>query len=164
MRRFLPAAAAALVLVLSATAAAAPQASVTGTQVIKRFRKATTYLLRTNEDLSYEGVQAIGYGLNMPMTLRAKYGRFVIYVISGGDVESTVGELLVDVHTGELGTPDARGIYWERDATIGGEVYWTAKKRFGDNVVLWWYTLGETQGTDAAYSRLSKILRTKVVL
>ena len=162
MRRFFLAAAAALVLTLAGGAVAAPQATVSAPQVIKRFKTATTYLLRTNPQLSYENVKAIGYGLNTPMTLQGKYGRFVIYVLGGPDVEGAVNELLVDLHTGEVGAPDARGIYWEQDSTLSGEVYWTAKKRYGDNVVLWWYTVGETQATDAHFSRLSKIGRAHV--
>ena len=65
-------------------------------------------------------------------------------------------DLLADPHTGELGTPGPPSIYWEHGTTIGGTAYWLAKKRYGADVVLWWY--GSKQKIDASFQRLHRPL------
>ena len=46
--------------------------------------------------------------------------------------------MLTDPHTGELGTPGAGNIYWEKGRTMSGTEVWLAKRQYGANVVLWW--------------------------
>ena len=69
---------------------------------------------------------------------RAKWGTFTVYLVTGPDVEADVTDLLSDTRTGELATPAAGGIYWEQGSTLQGQVYWQAKRRYGQNVVVTW--------------------------
>jgi hypothetical protein len=147
--------------VASGSSLAAPSVAVTDTQLQKRFKAATGDTLRRDTASSYAGrYKAFSFGRYPSLSMKAKYGQPTLYVVVAGDLEAAVNELLVDGHTGELGQPDAKGIYWERGITLRGDEYWLAKKRYGDNLVLWWIT--ESEGTDRRFARLDKVIRTKV--
>ncbi len=76
----------------------------------------------------------------MPQTsaLKARFGTFVVYLVTAADVETDVNGLLADSHTGQLGARSAGGIYWEQGVSLYGDKYWQAKRRYGQNVVLTW--------------------------
>ena len=67
-------------------------------------------------------------------------------------------DLLADSHTGFVETPSAGGIYWEPNSTLYGDQYWLAKKRYGQNVVLYWSTSTAVKKTDATFKRLHRTL------
>ena len=77
---------------------------------------------------------------------------------TGPDVEADVTDLLADTRTGELATPSAGNIYWEQGATLQGQVYWQAKRRYGQNVVLTWIGASAVKKTDASWKRLHTAL------
>jgi hypothetical protein len=134
-------------------ATTAPSVSaLTQAQVIKRFERQTGRRL----------VPAPGHSgaLALPKsaTNLAFYGDFLLWVVGPGNLENHVAQLLTDVHTGELGTPGAAGIYWEKGTYFGGQPYWLGKKRYGTNLVLWHY--GATANVDPPFKRLHKVLGT----
>ena len=49
-------------------------------------------------------------------------------------------------------------IYWEQGATLHGDIYWQAKRRYGQNVVLKWIGASATKKTDASWKRLHTAL------
>lgn len=88
---------------------------------------------------------------------QVKFGRFVLFLVVQRAARAQVDDLLADTHTGRLGRPDARGIHWERGLTLDGQAYWLAKKRYGANLVLWWYGPA-VKKTDRAFANLNAIL------
>lgn len=147
-----------VVVFLVVAGVAAAQPSVTGSQLTKRFRVATGERLRVDTRGSYAGHYK-AYNLG-PSTIasQGKWGTFTVYLVTGPDVDAEVKELLVDGHTGVLGTPSAGRIHWEKGTTLHGERYWLAKKRYGKNVVLWWTTPSAAKKTDARFTRLNRAL------
>ena len=89
---------------------------------------------------------------------RGKWGTFTVYLVTGADVEADVTDLLSDTRTGVLATPTAGGIYWEQGATLQGQVYWQAKRRYGQNVVVTWIGSSATKKLDASWKRLHAAL------
>ena len=83
------------------------------------------------------------------------YGRFVVFVVNESNLED-VDELLANTHTGARGTPGPASVYWEHGTTIGGDGFWLAKKRYGPNLVLWWY--GREAKVTAPFGRLHRVL------
>jgi hypothetical protein len=143
-------------LVAATIASAAP--GTTATQLTTRFKAATAEKLVANKQLSYAGhYKAYDLGLSTAFK-RARWGTFTVYLITGADVETEVTSLLAHSRTGQLGTPTAGGIYWEQGATLHGQVYWQAKRRYGQNVVLKWIGSSATQKTDASWKRLHTAL------
>lgn len=98
--------------------------------------------------------EQLGFGLNAPLAILEEYGTFTIYVVDPEDLEA-VDSLLADKATGEPLEADADGIYWERDSLSGT---WIAHSRYGDNVVLAWYSERMQPGTDDRWRRLDEIL------
>lgn len=132
--------------------------SVSTRQTIERFRTATGERLAVDRRASTPGrYDAVGLRFRSA-SKRARFGVFTIYVVTAEDVETAVTELLADGHTGELGEADRRGIRWEEGMTLVGEPYWLAKKRYGTNVVLWWFAADEA-ATDGTFRRLDRALR-----
>ena len=132
-------------------ATTAPSATaLTQAQVIKRFEK------QTGRRLVPAPGRSGALALPKSATNLAYYGDFALWVVPPGNLENDVARLLTDVHTGELGTPGAAGIYWEKGTYLGGEPYWLGKKRYGANLVLWHY--GTTPKVDPPFKRLHKVL------
>lgn len=130
---------------------------VTTDLVVQRFRAATGDTLRIDPRATI-GVRYDALVLAPSRSKRARYGVFTLYVVTAADLETVVTELLADGRTGELGEPDRRGIRWEAGTTLTGERYWLAKKRYGANVVLWWFGTQERR-VDAPFRRLDRALR-----
>jgi hypothetical protein len=148
-------------LVLALGASAATEARVTSAQVVKRFKAATGDTLRRDRAASDPGVyEALDFGSRPSFSLTARYGQITIFVVVADDVDAAVLELLEDSHTGGLAKPDAKGIYWEEGLTLHGERTWLAKKRYGQNLVLW--SLGERKRTDRRFARVDRVLAVDV--
>lgn len=96
----------------------------------------------------------LSYGLDPPRELLRRYGIFSVYVVEGGN-EEAVESLLRDKSTGRPLEPDDRGIRWERDSQSGT---WVAYRRYGENVVLAWFSGRRTPTVDARWERLDRIL------
>jgi hypothetical protein len=149
----------AIVTALSAFAAAVTASAAstpTPSQVVSRFKAQTGTTLAVDKRSSYPGHYA---ALGVPQSISniGRYGRFTIWVVTSGN-EDDVRQLLVDPHTGELGTPGLASIYWEHGTTIGGTPFWLGKKRYGSGIVLWWY--GSERRVDATFKRLHRALST----
>jgi hypothetical protein len=162
MSRFGAVAAIVLALV-AATALAQPSASsTTATQLTTRFKQSTGDKLLVNKKMSYAGhYKAFDVGV-VTIAKKGKYGTFTVYLVTGQDVEAEVTDLLADARTGQLGTPGPGNIYWEAGTTLYGDRYWQAKKRYGENVVLWWIGSNPVKKTDKTFKRLHTAL-TKAV-
>ncbi len=158
MSRFGGVAAVVLALV-AATALAQPSASsVTATQLTTAFKKSTGDRLLVNKKMSYPGhYRAYDAGV-ATIARKGKYGTFTVYLVTGADVEAEVTDLLADGRTGVLGVPGAGSIYWEAGSTLYGDLYWMAKKRYGENVVLWWIGSKPVKKTDKTFKRLHAAL------
>lgn len=138
----------------AAAVSASGASMLTPSQVVSRFKAQTGTTLVVDKRSSYPGHYA---ALGVPQSISniGRYGRFTIWVVTSGD-EDDVGQLLVDPHTGELGTPGPASIYWEHGTTIGGTEFWLGKKRYGSGIVLWWY--GSERRVDATFKRLHRSL------
>ncbi len=147
-------------LVASIVVAGAHGAStvVTAAQLKSTFKKGTAQKLVVDTLRSSSGkYTAFNLGVQTG-TKQARYGTFTIYLVTNPDVEGQVASLLTDPHTGQLGTPGAGGIYWEKARTMSGAEVWMAKKRYGSNVVLWWTTSTPAKKTDVTFKNLHKAL------
>ncbi len=146
----------ALAALMTSTSVAAP--TTTAGQLTKRFKAATGQKLVVNKQWSNAGhYTAYSGGVQTP-ALKARYGTFVVYLVTAADVETEVTRLLADTHTGELGAPAAGKIYWETGSSIYGDAYWQAKRRYGQNVVLTWIGSTPAKKTDATWKRLHAAL------
>jgi hypothetical protein len=144
---------------------ASSETSVTAKQLITRFKAATTpsRTLRVNKPISWAG-HYDALDLVNSMSVKAQFGTFRLHLITSADLETDVTALLADGHTGALGTPDARGIYWEKGTTLQGDPVWLAKKRYGKNLVAWSWLFGASgPKADPPFNRLNQILAKKVV-
>jgi hypothetical protein len=150
---------AALVALAVAVAPASGATALTASQVIARFKAATGTKLLVDKPSSSPG-HYTALSLAPSITNQGRYGRFTLYVVAPS-ATADVTRLLADGHTGVLGTPGPSSIYWESGRYLTGGTYWLAKKRYGANLVLWWF--GSKQKVDAAFSRIHKPLLTKVV-
>ena len=137
-------------IALGPARAATATPALTQAQVVKRFETATG-----RRPAAWPGHPG---ALKLPKsaTNLALYGDFVLWVVGPDARAETIEQLLTDVHTGELGTPGAAGIYWEQGSAIGGQQYWLGKKLYGANLVLWRY--GATAKVDPSFKRLHKVL------
>ncbi len=143
---------------LTTSSVASP--STTAAQLTKRFKTATGQKLVPSKSLSYAGhYKAYDLGLSTAAN-KARWGTFTVYLVTAGDVNAEVEELLSDSHTGTLGAPSAGGIYWEQGITLQGVSYWQAKRRYGQNVVVKWVGPSGAKKTDASWKRLHKALTT----
>jgi hypothetical protein len=146
--------------VLLAVAQASTTGSVTAAQLTASFKRATGDKLLVNKKASYPGhFRAYDVGVQT-IAKKGKYGTFTVYLVTGADVAYEVNDLLADGHTGQLGTPGPGKIYWEQGASAFGDKYWLAKKQYGDNVVLWWFTSSTVKKTDKTFKRLHTTLTT----
>lgn len=155
MRRAVAAVVVALLLgAVAGGVAVSATSSPTAAQVVVRFKALTRTTLIVDKSSAYPGHYS---ALSLPESISniGRYGRFTIWVVTSGS-EEDVHSLLVNSHTGELGTPGPASIYWQHNTTMGGTGYWLAKKRYGSNVVLWWY--GSAQKTDSSFRRLHRPL------
>ena len=122
------------------------------------FKKSTGDRLLVNKKMSYPGhYRAYDAGV-ATIARKGKYGTFTVYLVTGADVEAEVTDLLADGRTGVLGAPGAGSIYWEAGSTLYGDLYWMAKKRYGENVVLWWIGSKPVKKTDKTFKRLHAAL------
>lgn len=154
MRRF--AAALVVLLALSATVAVAQPSApgLTATQLKAQFKRSTGDKLLVSKNYSYPG-HYTAFDLGVPtIAKKGKYGTFTVYLVTGGDLEAEVTDLLADGHTGVLGTVGPGRIYWEAGTTLYGDKYWMAKRRYGSNVVLWWIGSAPVKKTDKTFKRL----------
>jgi len=76
------------------------------------------------------------------------------HVVDDEDPEA-LESLLTDKATGEPLEQDGEGIYWERDSLSNT---WIAHSRYGDNVVLAWFSESAEPETDERWERLDDIL------
>jgi hypothetical protein len=152
---------ASLIVVLIALVLTAAPSAVTTTsaaQLTARFKTATGQKLVLNRTASYAGhYRAYDLGVQSVAT-RARWGTFTVYLLTAADVDADMTRLLSDSRTGALGAPTAGGIYWEQGATLQGQVYWQAKRRYGQNVVVTWIGMSATKKTDASWKRLHTAL------
>ena len=154
MRLAILVAALALTGVAAAGVKHAASSTVTGRQLTTGFRKATGDRLVVNTKKGYKGHwAAYDFGFESIAT-KTRYGTFTVYLVTSADVEADVTDLLADGHTGRLGTPGPGNIYWEQGRTIYGDPFWLAKRRYGQNVVLWWIGSKPVKKTDATFHRL----------
>ena len=145
-----------LAAAMSTTSVAAPATSAS--QLTTRFKAATGEKLVPSKTLSYAGHYR-GYDLGVPTAAKkARWGTFAVYLVTGADAQAEVNDLLADSHTGVLGVPTAGNVYWEQGVSIFGDRYWTAKRRYGQNVVLTWTSTGGQKKTDATWKRLHTAL------
>jgi hypothetical protein len=135
-------------------AGAATPSSLSSSQVVARFRAHTEARLRVDPRASYPGHYA-ALGLPLSIANTGRFGHFTVWVVSSGHEEDVHG-LLANAHTGLLGSPGPSSIYWEHGKTISGTSFWLAKKRYGPNIVLWWY--GSRARIDATFQRLHRAL------
>jgi hypothetical protein len=156
--RHVAASLAVVALVAAAVAFAQTPANVTAAQLTASFKKSTGDKLVPNRNMSSPGYYK-AFDAGVPTIARkGKYGTFTVYLVTAADVEAVATDLLADTHTGLLGTPGAASIYWESGATIHGDVYWQAKKRYGRNVVLHWVGSNPVKKTDKSFKRLHTAL------
>jgi hypothetical protein len=157
MRRLVIALASVLVAAAAAASSTASPAT-TATQLTTRFKAATGEKLVASKPKSYTGhYRAYDLGVQT-IARKARWGTFTVYLVTGADTEAEVTDLLADSHTGALGQPTAGGIYWESGTTIHGDKFWMAKRRYGQNVVLWWIGSSGVKKTDATFKRLHTAL------
>ena len=143
-------------LVVATAAAAAP--TTTAKQLTTRWKAATGVKLVVNKQMSYAG-HYVAYDLGTQSgSGKARFGTFTVLLVTDPDVETQVTSLLSDTHTGTLGTPGAGNIYWESGSTVHGDTFWQAKRRYGQNVVVWWTTTSGQKKTDATWKRLHAAL------
>jgi hypothetical protein len=139
---------------LAAGAVSGARAGLTPAGLVAGFKARTGTTLVVDKRASYSG-HYVALGAPQSISNLGRYGRFTVWVVTSGE-EGDARQLLADAHTGELGVPGAASIYWEHGSTMSGEPYWLAKKRYGSNVVLWWY--GSDRHVDAAFRRLHRPL------
>jgi len=153
MRRICAALAAVVALAVAASVMAAP-ARLTQAQLVSAFKERTGTRLIIDRRASYPRHYA---ALGVPQSISnvGRYGRFSIWVVTSAQ-EEDVTALLTNPHTGALGKPGPASIYWEHGTTMDGSGYWLAKKRYGANLVLWWY--GSARKTDASFRTLHRAL------
>lgn len=125
----------------------------TGSQVAREFQQTTGRALTeaAGQDPAWD---QLGYGLDPEPALLRRYGIFNVYVVEAGNDEA-LASLLSDKATREPLEPDANGLLWELDSQSGT---WIAYKRYGENVVLAWFSEAKTRRTDGRFARLDRIL------
>ena len=128
---------------------------VTAAQVIREFPTVAGRQLQRAATPD-EAWEQLSYGLDPSPEVLRRYGVFSVYVVEAGNDEA-VASLLRDKATGEPLAADANGIYWERDSLSGT---WIAHARYGENVVLAWFSERRTRSTDARWDRLDATLNT----
>lgn len=144
-----------MALVAVAPGRAVTNAPLTQAQVVKRFEQATGRKLTVDRASSRSGRYTV-LRLSSSVTNTATYGEFKLFVVAPGAADAEAQQLLVNVHTGVLGSPAAAGIYWEQTRLLSGGSVWIGKKRYGPNLVLWHY--GPVQKVDPTFKRLHKAL------
>ncbi len=132
-----------------------PEDAFTAAQVERAFQEEAGRSLEQAAGAD-EAWEQLGFGLNPSPALQRRYGIFNVYVVEEGNDEA-VTSLLSDKATGEPLGRDAEGIYWEHDSLSGT---WIAYRRYGENVVLAWFSESDARETDARWSRLDGILST----
>ena len=146
----------ALAALLATASTAAP--ATTATQLTKRFKAVTGQKLVASKTLSYAGhYKAYDLGVATAAN-KARWGTFSVYLVTASGADAEVNDLLADSHTGQLGTPSAGKIYWEQGVTLQGTMYWQAKRRYGQNVVVKWIGASAAKKTDATWKRLHTAL------
>jgi hypothetical protein len=134
-----------------------PEARVLTTgQVVDRFRTQPGQPRLRKAAVPDAAWEQLGLGLDPSQAQLRRYGVFTIYVVKPGR-GNAVRSLLSNKETGQPLEPDTRGIYWEFDTLARS---WVANTRYGENVVLaWWSEEGE-RGTDVRWERLHEMLST----
>ena len=145
-----------LAAAITTTSVAAP--ATTATQLTTRFKAASGEKLVPSKTMSYAGHYR-AYDLGVATAAKkARWGTFTVYLVTGADVQAEVNDLLADSHTGQLGAAAPGNVYWEQGVSIYGDQYWTAKRRYGQNVVLTWTSTSGQKKTDATWKRLHAAL------
>jgi hypothetical protein len=147
-------------LVLAAVTATSSVAAsaTTASQLTTRFKAVSGHKLVLNKQKSYAGHYKAYDGGVQTAALKARYGTFIVYLVTAADVEAEVNGLLADSHTGQVGARSAGGIYWEQGVSLYGDKYWQAKRRYGKNVVVTWIGSTPAKKTDASWKRLHAAL------
>ena len=127
--------------------------AITAGQVSRQFAESAGRALQET-DVPDAAWRQLGYGLNPSRPILDRFGVFSVYVVEAGN-EEAVASLLSDKANGEPLEADAKGIYWERDSLSGT---WIAHTRYGENVVLTWFSEKRRKATDARWARLDRIL------
>jgi hypothetical protein len=129
------------------------RAAFSGAEVADEFQRETGRGLEAaaEQDPSWE---QLSYGLDPSPAVLRRYGIFSVYVVEPGN-DDAVASLLADKGTGAPLDADVNGIYWERDSLSRT---WIAYKRYGENVVLAWFSERKTRRTDDRFARLDRIL------
>jgi hypothetical protein len=122
-------------------------------QVARQFEQETGRTLEeaAGTDQAWE---QLSFGLDPPAELVRRFGIFSVYVVEPEN-DKAVGSLLSDKATGKPLEPDEQGVYWERDSQSGT---WTAYTRYGENVVLAWFSERKVAETDERWARLDRVL------
>ena len=128
-------------------------AFITAAQVQQRFTEATGNgkLLRRSAGSDEAWVQ-LGPGLNPSAEVLRRYGTFVVYVVKQGHGKA-VASLMRGRRT--AGAAQADELRWELD-TLSDT--WVANKRYGENVVLAWFSARKSPALDSRFERLDQIL------
>ena len=124
-----------------------------GAEVADEFQRETGRALQAaaGQDPAWE---QLSYGLDPPREVLQRYGVFSVYVVEPGN-DDALASLLAEKATGKPLQADEDGIFWERDSQ---SKTWIAYKRYGDNVVLAWFSERERRETDERFARLDRIL------
>ena len=125
----------------------------TGAEVADEFQRETGRGLQeaASRDPSWE---QLSYGLDPSPDVLRRYGIFTVYVVEPGNDEA-LASLLADKATGEPLAADADGVRWELDSL---SKTWIAYKRYGENIVLAWFSERKQRAIDERFARLDRIL------
>ena len=126
---------------------------ITPAEVQQRFVEATGNgrLLRRAPVTDEAWVQ-LGPGLDPSAEVLERYGTFVVYVVKQGHGQA-VASLMRGQRAG--GSESGDELRWELD-TLSDT--WVANKRYGENVVLAWFSSRKNPALDARFERLDRIL------
>jgi len=129
------------------------EATLTPAQVRQTFERATGRPLEPAA-VSDPAWNQLGFGLDMPQSLVARYGIFNVYVGKPGKTAS-LASFFKDKDTEKPLARSSDGVYWELDSQ---SKTWVAYKRYGGNVVLVWFSGSKEQAADERFDRLDSIL------
>jgi len=128
--------------------------AIPAAQVVERFRQAPGHPRLRRAAVPDAAWEQLGLGLNAPPNLVRRYGTFTVYVVKPGRGEA-VDSLLRNKETKKPLAADTRGIYWEYDTLAHS---WVAHTRYGDNVVLAWWSESRERQTDVRWERLNEMM------
>lgn len=86
------------------------------------------------------------------------YGAFTIYVVKPGEDGSALTGREVGAERVVRPISPEEGLYWDHETSVPGAEFWSAVKRYHDNVYLSWIG-GKKKGTDKTFDRLDSALQ-----